>query len=1326
MLSMCNISTGQASTYYTKEDYYTKEAGTWSGKGAEMLGLSGKINNEQYQNLIRGLSPDGSKTLVEGSHGNEDKHRAGMDLTFSAPKSASILSEICGDTRIVEAHNAAVTKALEYAEANYSQARITEDGQTMRTNTNNLIVAKFQHNTSRELDPQMHTHCVVMNMTQRAEDGAWRALSNEELFQNKMLIGQIYRSEMAASLKDMGYSIQSDNKGLYEIAGVDQKLIDTFSTRAEQIANEVKELKESGNFSNMSEAELKQVACLNTRIAKKDIDKEVIQKAWDDKLQEQGVSKESILESVKTASEKDLESKNTEIKMNEYDYINSAVIDKTENESTFSREDILKNALKKSLGEFKVGQLSKAFNELNSDNKILSLDNNVFTSKEMWRTERETIKDVKAGIGKDTPILSSERAAESIKNWEATQQAKDPNLALTAGQREAAEHILTSNDKICGIQGDAGTGKTTMLKAVKEIAAAEGKTLRGMSIQGKAAQEIEAAAGIKSSTIDSFLHQFKKSEIVTPEQFQQKSAEYNKYASMLSKEDWKDLQTKTPGQVLKENTGLKSAVLDSKTAVGSIDRSSGIRAINQDGNTPMSIKTETGFVGAAGDRLTDAYKNATHKLITSIPTVDKHAVSFEKNRTYDVVFQGKDGKLTTAKQMTHFQTNKDGFKQSMSITTFHKNGDISVFSRETTGSVTIERSQLIQKPENLTVKGKEVWVMDEASMTGSKKMHEVMQAAKSADAKLVVIGDTKQFQSISAGKSFEEMQEKGGMKTVSMGESIRQKDKEYHSIVSDIANKKIDRAFDKLNSQGKITEITDRKDRLNAVVKDYTSRTDYKDTLIVTARNADRQELNSSIRNELKEQGKLKGQEHTFNVRVSKNLSEENKHFAQSYSKNDILINNKAGNGMKAGAELFVKSIDQQNHTLTAVDKKGQEHNINLMKDGQNYAVYSQKQQSFCQGDKVMLGKNDKSLKVQNGQTGTIKTLDDKGNAVIQQGDKEQKLNLNSQYNYIDHAYAVTAYKSQGQTSTNVIYHADTSKESSYNEGYVALSRGKDDVKIYTDNKANLQEQMKTEQMKTSTLDPVKTIDIKHSSLKEKETAIKSYEKISLNSSITEKAAENKKYEELKDAAIMQKAKVKTSTISIKNSTQEQKENALKGYKAKIDRNETSFLARDKDNRKSAKIYDALDRQKKDINHGYDDMIKKWDDFGRKEIKNSTVQEKEIALRGYEAKKEKGMNPLNITATGAVGGESERRRAEKVNDALVTQRDVESRNPIKAQKNEIKNEDKMIKAWEDFGKSSKTETKTEAKTEKSEVSKSESSKSESSKSSGKEKGGKEM
>lgn len=891
MVSITGVSAGQAERYYSEKDnYYTHSAGTWFGKGAEALGLQGDIRKDEFTLLLNGKDKEGDELIAAGTNG---ERRSGVDLTFSAPKSVSILSEVLSDEKVREAHDKAVHITLDYVECNFAQARQTVNGRTERVNTGNLVIATFRHDTSRSLDPALHTHCVVMNITQR-DDGQWRALSNEELYRQKMLIGQVYRNELAANLREHGYSITYNEKGLFEISGIDKRLCEHYSQRKEQIDAKVRELKESGLYKNANEQKLREIATLGSRLSKKDVNQELVHESWNDRLYEKGYTKETIYEGIHNAAEqaKAAELERQEPRLNEYDYVRMSVGAITEQESVFTKQGVLKVAGRLSVGEQRIADIEKAFDELHKDKELLHLQKNIFTTKEMLDTEAAIIR--KAERGQDTmePILSKEQTDKEIREYK-----ERDGVSLTAGQEDAARHILDSPDRITGVKGYAGVGKTSMLNAVRDIVERHNEQnpdskyeLVGLGFTGKATKEIETNAGIPAQTIHSFL-------------------------------------AKEPEQT------------------------------------------------------------------------DK----------------------------------------------------------------------------------RQIWIVDEASMVGNRQAHELIQRAGQENARIVMLGDNRQLQAISAGGIFRKLSESGAMRTVEMSEIVRQKSAYMKDVVGAIKERKINKAFQTLNSKGRLHEISDREERIQTMVKDYTGKTDYKETIIVTALNRDRRAINETIRQELKEHGRLTGKEYTFTIRENRTIGPTEKHFAQSYQAGDIVTVSGKIKGVKTGQEAKVLSVDEMNHHIGIgfMDNHGRhrELNVDVKKDGDKLSAYREHDTGFVLGEKVVFLKNDCKLHVQNGLTGNIIALNPDGDIKIRTDTgRNISFNIKSDYQYLSHGYCVTDYKSQGQTAKAVFVHADTSapmadEKNSYNSFYVAVTRGKEDVKVYTDNADSLLEQVKNLQVKQTALD---------------------------------------------------------------------------------------------------------------------------------------------------------------------------------------------------------------------------------------------------------------
>jgi len=205
-------SSGQDASYYEADDYYAVgglSPSEWQGNGAEQLGLSGDVDRAQFRDLLDGK--------VAGQHlgttrDGQLEHRPGWDVTLSAPKSVSIMAEVAGDRRLIAAHSAAVKTALAHVEQHMAATRIRDSGTVTREATDNLVIASFQHGTSRAQDPQLHTHNVILNAT-KGDDGTWRSLEPRAIYQLQKQIGAIYRQELALKVRELGYDI-AVGKGL--------------------------------------------------------------------------------------------------------------------------------------------------------------------------------------------------------------------------------------------------------------------------------------------------------------------------------------------------------------------------------------------------------------------------------------------------------------------------------------------------------------------------------------------------------------------------------------------------------------------------------------------------------------------------------------------------------------------------------------------------------------------------------------------------------------------------------------------------------------------------------------------------------------------------------------------------------------------------------------------------------------------------------------------------------------------------------------------------------------------------------------------------------
>jgi conjugative transfer relaxase protein TraI len=274
---------GDGSYYSSQDNYYVlgNLESRWLGEGTDTLGLSGQVLDAEMNAMKHGVLPDGS--VLSRVENGKETHRPGYDLTFSAPKSVSMLALIGGDRRFIDAHNRAVDTVMKEVEA-LASARITEGGQTQTVLTGNIVAALYNHDTSRDLDPQLHTHALVFNVTEA--EGKWRALASdtkmktgfsETMYANQVALGNIYRHSLRESVEKMGFETHNTGKnGLWEIKDVP---VDAFSQRSQAI-----------NAAAGDDASLKSrdIAALDTRKAKVASDPLILVAEWNEKLKESG------------------------------------------------------------------------------------------------------------------------------------------------------------------------------------------------------------------------------------------------------------------------------------------------------------------------------------------------------------------------------------------------------------------------------------------------------------------------------------------------------------------------------------------------------------------------------------------------------------------------------------------------------------------------------------------------------------------------------------------------------------------------------------------------------------------------------------------------------------------------------------------------------------------------------------------------------------------------------------------------------------------------------------------------------------------------------
>jgi conjugative relaxase-like TrwC/TraI family protein len=509
VLSIHNIANAsQAEHYFESDNYYTAGEGygqsEWAGTGAATLRLSGAVQKDDFTALLHGSVGDTELGRTQRGENGElmREHRPGFDLTFSAPKSVSILSEVFEQKDVRAAHEQAVKTALGYIEHEAVQTRSTVNGQTLQEKTGNLVAALFRHDTSRELDPQTHTHAVVMNMTKR-EDGEWRSISNEEIYRHKMAAGALYRTALASSLQKLGYSIERTGAdGTFEVAGFTKKQIAGFSTRSEQVNTE---LAARGKTRDETSAAEKETIALSTREKKVEVDRTQLRTEWKERANGLGIDTK-LQRAVSVGTKLGIE--RTESTIEARAIVESAIRHVSERAAVFETKDLQRFAYEQATGKTDVASIDRAFQQASKSGELVRLDDDRFTTRAAIVEESRMVDLLKHSKGVTNTVASDLLAARLLDAHE-----QRSGVQLNHGQRDAAQLILTSSDRFVGVQGYAGSGKTTMLNAVMSAARERGFEVYGMAQSASAASTLGQETGMQASTVERFLIQARANKL---------------------------------------------------------------------------------------------------------------------------------------------------------------------------------------------------------------------------------------------------------------------------------------------------------------------------------------------------------------------------------------------------------------------------------------------------------------------------------------------------------------------------------------------------------------------------------------------------------------------------------------------------------------------------------------------------------------------------------------------------------------------------------------------------------------------------------------------
>lgn len=497
-------SSAQASSYYEADDYYADgglSPSEWNGKGAEELGLSGDVDRDTFRELLDGKVAGQQLGTV---HDGQLEHRPGWDVTLSAPKSVSIMAEVAGDRRLIAAHGEAVKTALAHVETHMAATRVRHGGSVTREATGNLVVASFQHGTSRAQDPQLHTHNVIMNATQ-GEDGSWRSLEPRAIYQLQKQIGAIYRQELALKVRELGYEVDPGKDSMFEIKGVSADVMAAFSTRSAEIEAA---LGERGTTREEASAAEKQVAALDTRQAKGTADHGALVADWRETADRAGFDADARLALVREAEAKAASGMNRPDPSIADRAVAHAADKLGERQSVFSVAALHEEAGRVGLGKVGYAEIGDAIGRATKEGELVDrtfLDRRGaafagFTTRQNIAAEKALLRIETHGRGALAPIASPLAAAKAVAG--AAAQAERSGFGWNADQKAATEKLLTGRNRITAVQGYAGTAKTTtVLATFAREAEARGVSVVALAPTASAAMVLGEALGTRGDTV---------------------------------------------------------------------------------------------------------------------------------------------------------------------------------------------------------------------------------------------------------------------------------------------------------------------------------------------------------------------------------------------------------------------------------------------------------------------------------------------------------------------------------------------------------------------------------------------------------------------------------------------------------------------------------------------------------------------------------------------------------------------------------------------------------------------------------------------------------
>ena len=493
-------SASKSVAYFEQDGYYAKgsaqhrRASAWYGRGAAALALPRHVSPRRFHAVLSGHVPGTALRLGrirDGAH----EHRPGVDITLSAPKSVSIAALVEGDRRVKRAHDEAVRETLDFVEAELLQTRGYDPatGRRPRVKAHDAMFALFRHDTSRNLDPQLHTHAVAANMCRNAQ-GQWASVEPTALFRNQRLIGAYYRHALARRLRRLGYAIVPTLVGGvpgFELGGYPRAALDAFSTRRRDI---LAELAHWGVAYTPAQA---QRAALFTRARKEEPSRRTLLERWRVRAHALGLAVAAL--GKKKRRPRPTARPGPQSGLSVLEVVWRAVEHVEERTTVFAAGEVRAVALGHAPGVHAMEDIDAAIARLEREGHLVRTSRRgadlAFVTERALRAERAMVAWMREGADTREALIGHE-ALEALLGA----------ARLTGGQRDAVRTIGRSRNRLVGVQGSAGAGKTTMLRTVARCLGE--RRLLGLAPSTGATRVLERETGLEAATLQWFLARY--------------------------------------------------------------------------------------------------------------------------------------------------------------------------------------------------------------------------------------------------------------------------------------------------------------------------------------------------------------------------------------------------------------------------------------------------------------------------------------------------------------------------------------------------------------------------------------------------------------------------------------------------------------------------------------------------------------------------------------------------------------------------------------------------------------------------------------------------